>query len=324
MLRSLTLYYRWWKTWGKLPVLSWMKAASFYRLKNYERAQQFYKQGLRSNPDHPACNSARLDLAYCLFKLRRFDEAQEQLRIIISKSPSTKDPHLRLTKIQMWIGHTLDAAWSARRAVQCAGPDPEMTALFLMNVLEHDGTSYLLQEALKQAEEIESIKREHPLLQAALAKLSIRKGEREQGRKSLLQVCSQPNSPFEAHLILAELLLEEGNIAQARQELKRAMTVVADHPRILSLFAETYLRSGPFYNPDYARQLATSACQNSNWSSPRELHILAESFYHVGDKISALVSASKAKDAGNRVLGSYRDVKNLDKLIETLSTGTQA
>lgn len=324
MLRSLNLYYRWWKTWKRLPVISWIRAASLYRQKNYEAAQQLYRHGLRYNANHPACNSARLDLAYCLFKLHRFDEAQEELRKIISQAPQIKDAHLRLIRVQMWVGATLDAAWSARRALQHCEADPELVALFIMNVIDHDGTSFLLQEALKAAESLDHIKREHLLLQCALAKLSARRGGREHAKKVLSQICMQPASPCEAFVLLAELLHDEGNVAQSRQELKRAMTISPDHPRTLSLFAETYLKSGPFYNPDYARQLATSACQFSNWASPRELHILAEAYYHAGDKISALVSASKAKEAGTRVLGSYRDVKNLEKLIETLTAGTQA
>jgi hypothetical protein len=54
------------------------------------------------------------------------------------------------------------------------------------------------------------------------------------------------------------------------------------------------------------------------------MHLLAEAYYHSGDKISALVVASKAKQAGTRLMGTYRDVRMLDELIESLSAGTQA
>jgi len=84
------------------------------------------------------------------------------------------------------------------------------------------------------------------------------------------------------------------------------------------------MKAGPFYNGEYAKQLAIGACQLTNWSSPREMHLLAEAYYHTGDKISALVVASKAKQAGTRLMGTYRDVRVLEQLIESLSSGTQA
>jgi hypothetical protein len=54
------------------------------------------------------------------------------------------------------------------------------------------------------------------------------------------------------------------------------------------------------------------------------MHTLAEAYALSGDKMSALLIATKAKDTGGRLLGSYRDAKHLDKLIQRLSVGTQA
>lgn len=324
MLSGIKLYYRWWKTWKKPPVFAWIKGASLYRIGRYDLALKEYKRGLLKYPEHPARFSARLDLAYCLFKLKRFDDAQEQLKTLVNDAPHLRDAHIRLARIQMWIGHSLDAAWTARRALQRLPVEPELVGLFILNVVEHEGTSYLLQEALKYAESLLPIQKENPILKTAMAKLDLFHGDKSSGREKLVEICTQVECPIEALILLADELLEEGNLAQSRHELKRAMNMIAEHPRVLSLLAETYLRSGPFYNADYARQLATSACQSSQWLSPREMHILAESYYHQGDKISALVLASKAKQAGSQLLGTYRDVKNLDRLIETLSTGTQA
>lgn len=324
MFIAFKTYFQWWKTWGRAPVVSWIKAASHYRAGRYDIAHNFYRKGISSHPQHPARHSARLDLAYCLFKMRKFDEAQEQLRLVITQMPETREAHLRLARIQMWIGHSLDAAWTMRRALQKLPVSPEMVALFIINVVDHEGMDYLLQEALGYVENLSAAQRDNLLLQSAFAKLDLKHGRKDAARDKLIGICSQTHCPFEAVLMLGEIFLEEGDLVQARNELKRAMGVAAEHPRVLSLFAETYLKSGSFYNPDYARQLAVSACQNSQWSSPRELHILAEAYFHTGDKISALVLASKAKQAGSRLLGTYGDVKNLDKLIETLSSGTQA
>jgi tetratricopeptide (TPR) repeat protein len=324
MYKNFQLYYRWWKTWKRFPVFSWVRASSLYRAGRYDLAIEQYQKGLKSNTDHPARQSARLDLAYCYFKVRRFKDALDILKTIINEDHLNRDAYLRTARIQSWMGHSLDAAWTMRRALQRLEPDPELVALFLLNVVEHDGTAYLVQEAFKYGEKLDPAYKDHPLLKTAYAKAQLYTGDRDQGRAQLLSICSQVNAPCDAFVLNAEILVKEGNIAEARHELKKAMSIIPDHPRVLSLSAETYLTSGPFYNNDYAKQLATLACQSSQWCSPRDLHILAEAYFHCGDKISALVIASKAKQAGSQILGTYRDFKNLEKLIETLSTGTQA
>jgi len=55
-----------------------------------------------------------------------------------------------------------------------------------------------------------------------------------------------------------------------------------------------------------------------------EMHTLAQAYVATGDKVSALLIASKARDTGRRLLGSFPDSGQLDRLIERLSTGTQA
>ncbi len=324
MLKALTLCYRWWNTWKTFPVMSWVKAAACYRRGSFAEAERLYKKGIDLNPNHPARFSARVDLAYCLFKEQKFVEAEEQLRYVSVHSPSSREAHVRLAKIQMWMGHALDAAWTMRRALGKITPDSEMVALFILAVVENGGPLYLLREAMFAYEKLSPEQRMTPLLEAAQARLSMLRGEDTRARVKLEKIATMDKAPFEAVLLFAEFLLREGRISDARDHLRTALAVCPDHPRVLSLLAESYLKSGDSYSPDYARQLATSACQNTNWSSPRDMHVLAESNYHVGDKISALLIASKAKEVGSRLLGTYRDVKNLEKLIETLSSGTQA
>lgn len=324
MVDTLNLYCKWWKTWKTLPVVPWVKAAAHYRAGEFKVAEEYYKKGLATNATHPAQLSARLDLAYCLFKNRKLSEAEEQLRYVTTNSPRHKEAHLRLCRLQIWMGQTLDAAWTMRRALREIPVDSEMAALFLLAVLDNGGPSYLLEEAIKAVNSLATDLRSYPLLEVALARLEVHKGNIDLGRHELVRLSTQSKAPFEAVVLLGELHLNEGKILEARREFGRAMEVTPDHPRVLTLMAESYLKEGHFYNPDYARQLATSACQHTSWCSPREMHILAESFYHCGDKISALLVASKAKQAGSRLLGTYTCVKNLDKLIQSLSSGTQA
>lgn len=330
--QSLKLMLKWWRTWGSLPVLPWVQAAALYRKGQYRAAEPLYRSGLDKCFTHPAQHCARLDLAYCLFKNGKFDSAEEELKNVIHHLPRSKEGYIRLARLQMWRGQSLEAAWTMRRAQRNVTFDKDMACLFLYAALDSRAPHYLVQEALRsldtaEGEELNELQiLKIQALQARARMLSKHNNSVEfsQARTELAQVAAHVDAPFEVSLLFAEVLIEEGKIAHARRLLRRALHVAPEYPRLLSLLAESYLRSGPFYNPEYAKQLATTACQSASWSSPRELHVMAEAYYHLGDKISALVTASKAKDLGSRLLGTYTHARTLDELITSLASGTQA
>ncbi|MBN8549537.1 MAG: tetratricopeptide repeat protein [Deltaproteobacteria bacterium] len=328
-MHILSLLAKWWRTWGTLPIYSWVKAAALYRKGQFAAAEKFYRSGLDRHANHPASFCARIDLAYCQFKLGRLDDAEQELRAVSTQLPQSREAYLRMAKLQMWRGQSLEAAWTIRRALRNVPVDPEFAALYLISALDSGAPGYLLNEALQVSQNIESDDKSSLRLQAARARAIMNtklpsEEAYQTARTKLAQLAAAENAPFETIIMFSEVLIAEGKIAHARRLLRRALQSAADYPRILSLLAETYLKSGPFYNAEYAKQLATTACQNTTWASPREMHILAESYYHVGDKVSALIIASKAKELGSKLLGTYRDTKTLDRLIESLSSGTQA
>lgn len=324
MVDRIRLYKKWWSTWKTIPVLAWVKAAALYRDGNYQEAIQYYEKGLAKHRSHPARFCARMDLAYCLFHEKRYQEAEKHLKNVTTFFPRSKEAHLRLARLQMWTGRSLDAAWTMRRALRSITADPDVVALFMIAVLDNGGPAFLLKEVIEASLKLDKEAQQNLRLQAARARLTMNRGDKEKGREFLEKVASDEKAPLEALIIYAEVLLETKKVANARRYLKRALNKAPAHPRVLSMLAQSYLCAGPFYNAEYARQLATDACQNTGWLSPREMHILADAYYHLNDKISSLIIASKAKEEGSRLLGSYRGSDVLDKLIENLSAGTQA
>ncbi len=319
---TLHLYQRWWKAWGSLPVHAWVKAASLYRAGQYREAIMLYQQGLTDHAKHPAMQCAKLDLSYCLFKTGKYSEAETYLKEIVEENPRMREACVRLANLQVWLGQSLEAAWTLHKAIRHNEPDSEMAGLFLNAVLENGGPDYLLSEAITLGRKLGKESNAHVRLKVALARLKIIQGDKGEGETELESLANVENASRDAVLAWAEQLLENGQIAQARYHLRRLMHVASDYPRVLSLLAQSYLVSGPFYNIEFATQLATTACQNTEWASPREMYVLAEAYYHSGDKMSALLVASKAKDAGNRLLGTYPEAENLDALLETLNAGT--
>ncbi len=317
MVSKAYIILKWWRNWKTFPVLSWVRAAALYRAGKFQQAEKLYIRGLDRHYDHPAHLCARLDLAYCLFRNGKLEEAEKELKFVVARSQSSREAVLRLARLQMWTGRSLDAAWTLKRAKPKAN-DTEFLALLLFAVLDNGGPRHLLDETVKFLGALPEEERNNAKVQAVMSRLKIVTGDRAKGLTELESVAIKNDAPFEAILLFAESLLEDAKVAHARLELRRALSLEANHPRVLSLMAEAYLKSGPYYNPEYASQLATSACQNSNWLSAREMHVLAESYYHTNDSVSALIMARKAKNTGSKLMGEYRYVRELDQLIENL------
>jgi tetratricopeptide (TPR) repeat protein len=344
LIRYPKVVYRWWKLWGTLPVMSWVKGASLYRSGRFEEAVSLYRKGLKEIKQHPARNSARIDLAYCLFKSKRFEEAEHELRSVIKSSPKFKDAYLRLAHLKLWVGHTFEAAMALKNALQHFSSDVEIVSLYLICVLDNVNTSSMLEEALEyfraltpqssssfhytykkdDGKNVVPTEKQHKskLYDVAKGMLIYSSGEKLRGLEILDSLCEDENPHFEALLYFSECLIHENRITLARQYLKKALHIRPDYPYTLSLLAKTYLSESMVYNPEYALQLAITACQSSGWMSPRDMHMLAECYRVLGDKMTALLVANKAKVVGTHILGSYRDFKNLEMLIEDLSSGS--
>lgn len=306
-----------------MPVISWIQAAHLYRAGRYEEARGLYEFGLSRHPLHPARVSALLDLSHCLFKLRRLDDAEVVLRRAVNSAPSEREAYIRLARLQLWLGYATEAAWTVRNCLQRISPDPELISILLTAVVESGGVSYLVREATEHLQNLHAEPEAYPRLEVAKARFEMLTGSCEEGREKLSKLASLDRGPFDAVVAFAETLISEGKIAYARHHLHRALIVAPEHPKVLGLIARTYIEDGAFFDPEAAVQLATKACQATAWRGVHEMHVLARSYALMDDKISALLIASKAKDTGRRLLGSYKEAKDLDDLITTLSVGTQ-
>lgn len=305
-------------------MFSWITAARFYRAGQYAEAEQFYRKGLARHTDHPARISAQLDLAYCLFKQKKIPEAEQALRTLVASHPEQREGYIRLARIQYWLGKSADAALTLRRGMQYFDADPELSALLLFSLIDYGASGYLIAEAVAQAKRAMERVPGHKLLRVAQARCMFHTGQCERGRELLVSLALEDPALFEAVVAYAEVLLEENKVDEALIHLRRALQVSPSHPRVLSMIARTYLMDSASFNPEYSQQLATSACQSSSWSSPRDMHILAEAFSQGGDKMAALVTASRARELGTKSHREYAQAGTLNKLIETLRAEIQA
>ena len=143
-------------------------------------------------------------------------------------------------------------------------------------------------------------------------------GKKERASKIFAHIFIEKQAPFEAYMYYGQMLLKEGQIMLARKYFRHAMLKRPHFPKIVRLFAQSYLAKGILYRSEFAVQLATTAAQFSHWQNPWCLHVLADAYHHNGDNMSALIVASKAQNIGSKVHGHYPRADELQELISLL------
>ena len=260
-----------------------------------------------------------MDLARCLSAQGKLLEAEQYLRKLTIQLPHSRRVHKALFSLQLRSGLTLDAAWTMRRACRYITLEEDLIGLYLYCVVENGGPSFLIDEVQQLVQSLKKAGRGSLLIRAAMLRRMLElHGYAPNHLKKLEAMAEEDEATIEVMLLAADALLRAAKVASARRILRLALRRDPSHPRVLSLFAETYLRSGPFYNPEFALQLSKDGCAQSSWRSPREMHVLAEAFFHLNDTLSALGVAKRARREGRRLFGAYRDSVELERLIDTL------
>lgn len=314
---SIRARREWIARWQSLPVSAWISAAEHYQRGEFAKAAALYERGLSTHPNSPAKVNALLDLGHCLFRLSRFAEAEQYLRQATTDAPHEREAYVRLARLQLWLGYSHEALWTMRVCLQRMSPDPELATLFITAVVESGGSFSGISEAKEILQGLHYDAEGFPRLEVARARLSLITNDSESARDDLAKIASMDGGPFEAVVAFAEILLKEGKIAYARHHLHRSLTVAPEHPRVLRLLAATYLREGTYFEPEYAVQIAQKACQVTAWRGVHEMYTLAQAFITVGEQGAALLVACKAKDLVAKLLGSYPEVVELERKLQS-------
>jgi Tfp pilus assembly protein PilF len=315
VLKSVRAYRQWFSRWRCAPVRRWIAAAELYKQKRFEEAAALYRLGLAARPKSPAALNAMLDLSHCLFRMKQFEEAEQCLRQATVAAPHEAEAYIRLARLQLWLGHAAEAVWTMRVCLQRVSVDPELATLFVTAVVESKGADAAVAEAQSLLSRIHS-DGGFPRLDVARVRLGLLGEERSSCRDELSKLASIDRGPFEAVVAFAEVLLQEGKISYARHHLHRALVVAPEHPKVLRLLASVYLRNGESLAPEYSVQLGIKACQATGWRGVHELLTLANAYVAVGDKLAALLVATKARETVGGLLGSYPEVERLERLLQ--------
>jgi tetratricopeptide (TPR) repeat protein len=300
-MNVLKEYLHWIKTWKSLPVTDWIRAGIAYRKREYEQAAKLYESGLQGREDHLAGHCARLDLAHCYFRLRRFSDCELMLLECIERRKDSRLARLRLVRLYLWLGRFR----CARKAIDDMDPavvqtNVEMKRLHLYILSQSsDRSAYeaVLSEHLRSISQRGAFETVALLIQSARLNMFAEQGVFSDSVEHLL---SAEDLGAEGFLLIAEFYLEQRKVFSARRVLHMALRYGIQHPHIQALLAETYLQSGTLYNAVFSVQLALDAVQRTDWSALKPMKILAEAYLHSGDQLAALAVARKAAALSER------------------------
>lgn len=290
---------RWYRLWGTFPVWSWVNAAAEFKKQDFRLAAELYRKGLRRFPKHPAAQSAKLDLGYCLYRLDKFEEAGVELEQIIAEHTLLRDAYLLQAKMLLILGRCTPAlrllALAMHRFPEDARVLSQYAHVALTHPLEHEIADELKQRLVAVKCRLSLEDNDNTLLDTALAQYEMVWGDMSRGERVLARVLATGKAPFEAILLRGEKLLAQGRILPARELLTRAMRMSTRDPRPLMLLAASYLQSGTYENYDYAVQLAEQACRLSHWQHPECLNVLASAHEAKGDSARAQLYFERTK-----------------------------
>ena len=93
------------------------------RAGDFDEAVAICRAGL---PFHPDYLSARITLGRALTELGRYDEAKNELQLVLAKAPDNLSANRAMAEIHQQGGHLTDALAFYKKALQLAHYDPEL------------------------------------------------------------------------------------------------------------------------------------------------------------------------------------------------------
>ena len=249
------------------------------------RAEEFYQQALRSNPDF---SEALLQLADLRIASKRFEEAAALLRRYVKVSRDPAPGYYKLAMVEKSL-HQTEASQRDLSVFQTLSKDSASGPQPYQHIFDYvDERSSLSREARTQqdlANLTEQLQKnpDHPQGLYLLAQTYLELGKPEDARKTIAQLDQISASDFRTQTGVGVLLARYRLYDEAIQHFQAALTANPDSDDVKFDLADAYFRKG-----DYAQALATA-----NQVSPQGqqddafLSLLGDIQAHLGDTTRA-------------------------------------
>ena len=317
-LWRIKLVASWVSMWKCVPVLDWIRAAESYCSESYRQAAYYYDRALRHKPNHPASDCARLDLAYCLYRLGEKERIVNLLSPLVKRRVKLSQVYILLSKVLIQMGKCGIAQSVTARGCEVFPNSVEMlvahvfASLFggqdhaaalphlinkVMQMEEQKDKDSSIKFALKKVNaqpeiylnqaDSDSISKTQKAIKAqirtALAWVEHLHGDSAAAEAFLADAVFLGAESVELYLLLSERQFEERRISTAREMLSEAIRVDPSDPRPLCEMAKSYLRDGGQKDAQASLFFASKACQLSSWINLEYLVVLRQAYEGCGD-----------------------------------------
>ncbi len=249
------------------------------------RAEEFYQQALRSNPDF---SEALLQLADLRVATKRFEEAAALLRRYVKVSRDPAPGYYKLAMVEKSL-HQTDASQRDLSIFQTLSKDSASGPQPYQHIFDYvDERSSLSRQARSQQDLTnltEQLQKnpDHPQGLYLLAQTYLELGKPEDARRTITQLDQISASDFRTQTGVGVLLARYRMYDEAIQHFQAALNTNPDSDDVKFDLADAYFRKG-----DYAQALATA-----NQVSPQGqqddafLSLLGDIQAHLGDTTQA-------------------------------------
>ena len=249
------------------------------------RAEEFYHQALRSNPDF---SEALLQLADLRIASKRFEEAAVLLRRYVKVSHDPAAGYYKLAMVEKSL-HQTEASQRDLSVFQTLSKDSAAGPQPYQHIFDYvDERSSLSHEARTQqdlANLTEQLQKnpDHPQGLYLLAQTYLELGKPEDARKAIAQLDQISASDFRTQTGVGVLLARYRLYDEAIQHFQAALTANPDSDDVKFDLADAYFRKG-----DYAQALATANQVSAQGQQDDAfLSLLGDIQAHLGDTARA-------------------------------------
>ena len=249
------------------------------------RAEEFYQQALRFNPDF---SEAMLELANLRIAGKKFQEAADLLRRYVKVSREPAAGYYKLAMVEKSL-HQMDASQRDLNVFQTLSKDSASGPQPYQHIFDYvDERSSLSHEARTQqdlANLTEQLQKnpDHPQGLYLLAQTYLELGKPEDARKTIAQLDQISASDYRTQAGVGVLLARYRLYDEAIQHFQAALTANPDSDDVKFDLADAYFRKG-----DYTQALA-AAKQVSAAGQQHDalLSLLGDVYAHLGDTAKA-------------------------------------
>lgn len=278
---------------------------NYQKLKEEDKAITFAERAMQQDPENAVYGELLADL---YVRKHRYDAAARVYQNLISQNPTKSEYHIEQAAVYIFDNQYEDAIKAYERAERIVGVNEEIVRqkqMVLMKVGKID-------EALKEGEKLIASDPEEIEFSIDQAELLISNKRNEEAIPYLEKILKLNPENAQAHVMLAQLYQEKGDMDKCNRELELAF---ADANLDATTKARILMGYMSMVKDDKSRQTAFNLVKSlvkSNPNDPKSHAIYGDLLFQKGDEKAARDEYVKAARLDKSVNDVWGNIINMD------------